>query len=358
MPDVKLSTGGLTYGGWKSVKVRRDLEQLCGSFEIEVSEIWPGQDFTARIQPGDPCMLHLGDRPLVNGYVDDVSIAHDAKKHSVTISGRDKTADLVDCSAIRKTGQWQGLKLERIAQELCAPFGIEVKAEVDTGKAFPTFALQEGESVFEAIDRLSRIRALLLATDGEGNLVITRPGLRRVATALVLGENILEASATLDMRDRFSEYVFKGQAAGTDFFNAKQAAQIRASAKDPGVKRYRPLVVVSESQDVAASLKERALWEANVRAARSTDISVTVQGWEHADGLWEVNSIVPMRDAWLRVDDELLVKAVTFSVSEGGTTTQLDLTRADAYTTLPLKQANAGGVAAAFWSLPKPEVSK
>lgn len=354
MSDVQLITGGRVHAGWKSLRVQRGMDQCSGSFELGVSELWGGRDSTRSIAPGETCRLLVDGESVVTGYVDEVTIDYSASAHQVDVRGRDKTADLVDCSAIRGTGQWQGVKLEAIAQQLAAPFGIRVTAAVDTGKAFPNFALQEGETVFEAIERMARIRALLLQTDGAGNLVITRAGLNRVSTALRLGENILQARAGLNLRDRFSQYVFKGQAAGGDFFSGTTVSQIKAVATDPGVSRYRPLVVVAEAQDVAASLTQRAQWEANVRAARSTEVSITVQGWHHADGLWQPNTIVAVRHAALRLDDELLIKSVTFTLDDNGTTTQLSLTRADAFTLLPLLES--AGTAEPFWGLPKPAV--
>ena len=159
------------------------------------------------------------------------------------------------------------------------------------------------------------------------------------------------------MRDRFSTYVAKGQAAGTDFFNGTAASQVSAKATDLLVTRYRPLVLLGENQDVAASLQQRVQWEANVRAARSTEVEVTVQGWAHPDGLWQPNSLVRLVHEPLRIDADLLITSVTFELSEAGSLAQLSLTRADAFTVLPIKAAAASGAQAAnasFWSLPKP----
>lgn len=228
---------------------------------------------------------------------------------------------------------------------------MSVIAAVDTGKALPSFALQEGETVFDAIERAARIRALLLVSDGKGALVITRAGTSRVATPLVLGQNVLAARAALDMRDRYSTYTIKGQAPGNDNFWGKSAAQIKAQATDPGVTRHRPLIITNDAPDLAATLTQRAQWEANVRAARSHEIEFTVQGWRHAGGLWRPNMLVPVRADALRLDADLLISSVTFSLDEQGSTTVLRMTRADAFTVLPIKAAAAGGPGA-FWSLP------
>lgn len=362
MREVELVTGGRSFEGWKAMRIARSMDAMCGGFELEVSEIWPGSSVSRHIQPGEACAVQLGGERVITGYVDEVEVDEDAQRHTVRVSGRDKTADLVDCSAIHKGGQWRGRTIAQIAADLCAPFGIQVTVAADVGKALPSFALQEGETVFCALERLARIRALLLVADGQGNLVMTRAGTRRVTTALVRGQNVLAARGLLSMRDRFSTYIAKGQAAGTDFFNGTAASQVTATASDALVPRYRPMVLLGESQDVAASLKQRVQWEANVRAARSTDIEVTVQGWEHAEGLWQPNTLARLIHPALRIDADLLITSVTFELSESGSLTQLAMTRADAYTVLPIKAVSAAQAAqaanGAFWSLPKAEGAK
>lgn len=349
---LALLTGGKFYSGWESVSVMRSMEHCSGAFRLGVSDLWPGQSVARNIEPGETCEVMIGTDPVITGYIDALDVEIDDNKHDITVAGRDATADLVDCSAIRKTGQWRGQKIERIAQDLCDPFGIAVRAEVDTGAALTSFALQVGETVFEAIERAARIRALLLMSDGRGALLITRAGVARAPTALVLGQNVLSAKVQLDMRDRFSSYTLLGQTPGSDDWNGVKASQVRAVATDPDVPRYRPLVLTNDSPDLAATLKQRVQWEAIVRAARSLDIELVVQGWRHAEGLWQPNTLVHVQGASLRLDADLLITTVQSKLDEQGSTSTLTLTRADAFSLLEMKAAAGGGVKK-FWDLPK-----
>ncbi|UVO19116.1 hypothetical protein KN217_05230 [Stutzerimonas stutzeri] len=70
--------------------------------------------------------------------------------------------------------------------------------------------------MFESIDRLITQKALLATEDGEGQQILTRAGRLRAGTALDTGMNILTGSASLDFKERFSEYICKGQRAGND----------------------------------------------------------------------------------------------------------------------------------------------
>lgn len=361
MPDLELTCNGQVHAGWESMRITRSMEHCANSFELAVSELWPGQASTYNVMPGMPCQVRLAGTTVISGYVDDVNLVLDAQQHGVSVSGRDKAADLVDCSAVVKGGQWLGQRVEAIAAQLAKPFGIKVTAAVKTGKPLASFALQEGETAFDAIDRAARMRALLLVSDAKGGLVITRASTDVVATALVMGVNVLHASVKMSLRERFSLYIAKGQkspayawspgsgspgaSAAVVASTVKAAAQVRAEATDPEVPRYRPMIITGECQDVDASLKQRVQWEANVRAARSVEVVVRVAGWAHADGIWEPNKLVQVSLPALRIQrQKLLVKACQYSLGHEGSITELTLTRPDAFTLLPLKAQGAGGL--------------
>lgn len=346
---LSLLVGGQAFAGWQSVRVRRSIEQCAGGFELAVSELWHNQRTPMSIKPGARCEVMIGQQVVITGHVDGVDLSMGPRDHGVTVSGRDATADLVDCSATGKPGQWRGRRIEQIAAELAAPFGVPVRADVDTGKPLASFALQEGESVFEAIDRAARMRALLLVSDGLGGLLITRAGTRRAPTRLVLGQNMLGMRVRADWRDRFSHYVAKGQAPGNDFFSGVKAAQVLARAQDPGVTRFRPFVLTNDAPDLAATLQQRVQWEANVRAARSLVVEVAVQGWRHELGLWEPNTLVAVSAPDLRVDAELLIASVQYTLDDRGSVAELAMVRSDAFNELPKKSDSAAGGTGAFW---------
>lgn len=343
-PEIELLCGGRVHAGWKAARVSLSMEHCANSFDLETTELWPGRTQPFVVMPGNACELRVAGEVVISGYVDDVDLSIDDKQHGVALRGRDRAADLIDCSAVVKGGQWTGQRVEAIAAQLAKPFGVRVGVAVDSGKPLATFALQHGETAFEAIDRAARMRALLVVSDARGGIVITRAGTQVIATSLVLGENVLQARMKLSQRERFSRYIALGQtgsalALSHDAAALKQATHVRAEAVDAEVLRYRPLIITAEAQDVAASLAQRVQWEANVRAARSNELSVTVAGWTHAAGLWAPNRLVHAELPALRVSGQLLIKACQFSLDSSGATTELTLTRRDAFTILPLKVA-------------------
>jgi len=333
---VELRVNGNYFGGWQSRKIDLGIEQLAGTFELTVTDRWntnQGQQ-AMQIKPGQACELLVHGAVVITGYVDDTGPSYDKQAHSISVTGRDRTADLVDCSAIYKSGQWSNKKLEQIAADLCAPFGIRVITNTDTGEAFGSFSIQEGESVFETLERAARMRAVLLMSDGLGNLLITRAGTVRAPAGLTEGENILTAEATFSWKDRFSDYIVKGQAQGDDENYGETVAQLSGGVQDSSITRYRPLIIIAEDQGSNATLKQRAEWERNVRAGRGARATVTVQGWDVGGNLWMPNAITHLYSPLLYADMDMLIASVSYSENDSGTLTTVQLALPHAFDTI------------------------
>jgi len=330
--DVVLLVQGCYYRGWKTLEATVGMEQIAGSFTVTASDRWQATALSWPIMPGSPCSLLLGPVPVIFGYVDEAVPEYNDRSHSQRISGRDSTGDLVDCAAIYKSGQWKKADLLKIANDLCSPFGIPVRADVSVGKPFDVFALQDGETVFEALDRAGRQRGVLFVSDANGGLIITRAGMSFIPTALVKGQNIERGSATYDYKDRFSKYIIKGQAPGSDEYSKPEDhMQLKSEAEDADVTRYRPTIIHAEQGD-NSTYADRAKWECNVRAGRSVRLQYTVTGWEYLPGnLWQPNKMVMVMDDFLRIAKQMLICRCTYTLDDGGSRTTLELCPREAF---------------------------
>lgn len=335
---VTLKVNCHDYHGWKSVQITRSLQTIASYFQLEYTDRWAGQATPLPLFPGQECTVLVYDIPVITGYIDSINPWFDAASRTMSCAGRDKTADLVDCSAIHNPGEFRNLALDGIVRALVAPFHIDIKIDASVGEPFTVFKLQPSETVFEAIERAARLRGVLLITDGLGNLILTKPGQQRIDTCLVQGKNVLSADCECDFKERYSQYTVKGQQQGFDELLPKQCSQITARATDANVKRYRPLTILSEAQVNAGNAQTRANWEATVRAARSQVVNITVQGWlqnEKTRQLWEVNQRVSVKLPWLGIESELLITQVTFTLNASGSTTALQLMHPEAFIPQP-----------------------
>lgn len=342
---VTLRINGVDWSYWKSVEITRQMDAIAGAFTIALADKWVNGAQAMPIAAGMECEVLIGKDPVIKGYIDKSSPSFSAQDHGISITGRDKSADLVDCSAVHKPGHWLNQNALQLASVLAAPFGVSVTAEGDIGAPFASFKLEQGETVFEAMDRALKQRELLACPDGAGGLVLLKVGARENDTALVQGENILSASADFDMTDRFSDYLVQGQQPGSDDVYGLAACAVHAENKDPAVIRYRPLIIRAESNVDSASTKQRAAWECTVRAARSVSVSVTVQGFRQgkvgASGgpLWQINALTDVDIPFLRISQQLVTSKVTFRRDAGsGSTTILELKDPASFTPEPKKQ--------------------
>ena len=318
----------------------RSIERAASTFRFPATERFPEEPLGRKINLGEKARVRIGDDLMVTGWVDKLEPSFDGSSHGLTVGGRSLTGDLVDCSPAREPGQWKGRKLERIAAAIAKPFDVEVVAEVGTGRAFDDVAL-EGGSAYREIKRLAELRALLVTDDEEGRLVLTRVSSERMDNELRQGQNILRASATFSDRDRFSEYRVVGQRRSSGNVSAEEAVNVHATALDPNVARFRPLRILAGQPGDAAQMKDRAQWEANVRAGRATRAVVTVQGWRTSSGqLWKPNRRVFVRSEWLGINREMLITSAIWSLGEGGTITTLELSIPEAFDLLKIKEGS------------------
>jgi prophage tail gpP-like protein len=327
--DVALLVNGVEYVGWQSVKIMRSMETAAASFEVEAFDRWEPGEEPWPIFDFDEVKVFIGPDLLIDGHVDEVNLGIDAGAHTMRVSGRDRTADLVDCSAMNRPGTFTNIKLEVLAQRLTQPFGVKVVCDQDTGAPIAKFALLPGEKVHEAIARGAIAKNLIVTSGLSGVLAITRSGTRRAKDAIVEGKNLKSGESKASSIERFSDYTVEGQDSG----QGKAKNGMKATYHDAGVPRYRPWMGHCEQKATAEYVKARAEWEARARAAKARGANVVVQGWRQSNGiLWQTNRLVAAHSPSLGLDEDLLIGEVTFELSSSsGMTVMLKLVRPDAY---------------------------
>jgi len=334
----------LVFDGFKNVSITRNLMNLTGSFSIVITDKWKISNSNFEIKAGDRIHCHIGKAAVFEGYVDRFSISISADTRNITIEGRDKTADLIDCSH-QGSSEFNNLKIDEIAKQLCDPFGLKVLNPygVDVGSAFEKFTVKQGETVFDAISRAAKQKQLILLTSTHGNLILDKRAKRRAVTNLVEGINVKVTGATFDESQRFSQYVVKGQQPGL-LGSAIDATQNKGTAIDAGVRRFRPKTIISEQSVDNDGAKKRAEFEAQLGVARSFSCSVSVVDWREANGdLWDVNKLVNLKAESIGIREDLLIRSVSYKLNDQGRSVTLDLIRKDSFEfseTVPKKNSS------------------
>lgn len=336
---VELALGGALFTGWTAVRISRAIDAMAGQFTLTAAVKGDGADADFAFEAGAACAVRVGGETVIDGWVDQIGPGYDSSSHEISITGRDRSGDLADCSAVHEPGSWSNAKIETIAAALAAPYGVTVKTLADTGRPLKKFAIQPGESVHDAIERMLRYRGLLLVSQADGSVAIMAAASGAAQFRIPLTQ-IERASAVHDVAGRFSDYIVKGQASGSDDANGKAVSAVKASASDPAVKRKRTLVIIGEEQSDRAALEKRAKWEATVRAGRAQEAQLTVAGWRTGAGaLFAPNTLADLDDPRLRMTGTLLVTGVDLVFdSDQGTVAELRLSPPEAWSQMAVPE--------------------
>ncbi|WP_374572513.1 phage baseplate assembly protein [Phenylobacterium sp.] len=337
--DLSLTVGGKRISGWTEIAVTCGAESVPRSFDIGVTELYPGDAARLVVEPGQACTVAIGGDTVITGYVDRYMSRTSPKGHSVRIIGRGKCQDLVDCSAEWPTGQISGANAVEIARKLAQPYGISVSSTGAAGPTIPQFNLTLTETAFDVIEQVCRYAALLAYEDAAGALVLGQVGTERAASGFTEGVNVQDAAVSRTMDQRYSEYdafLLSMDVLG----DLGEGGNLIGSARDPQVKRHRRKSMIAEApsggQDIA---KKRAAWEASRRMGRSRQAVITCDSWrDEAGALWRPNTLAPVKLPEHHLDEAAwIIGQVTFRrAKDTGTTAQVVLMPPEAYSPEPI----------------------
>jgi prophage tail gpP-like protein len=318
---VTLRAAWFSFSAWKTVEVRAAINEACRSFSVQTTE-HPGE---WAFPPGTPIQLAAGADLLLDGYVNKYSARGSDKAHDVKIAGRSRSQDLVDCAAVHPKGYAKDRTTAEFVSECSDRLGVEIRDELGLARKAMQ-QLYQGETCYRLAERYLRGHGATVMGNADGSASITNASkAARAAGALVEGVNIKEWSVDFDDQDRHSEYTVKGQAR---YGTGSDALRIKEQAADDGVARYRPRIIVAETDTDKAGARERAEHEKERAAGNAIRGEVTVQGWRDAAGkLWTPNTLIFVASPTLmHLEQDMLIESVTFEQDDrGGTTAQLGL---------------------------------
>lgn len=304
---LSLLVDGQQLTGWDGTRVTRGVERIPSDFDISLTEAFPGQSARTSVEQGQSCQVMIGGDLVLTGYIDRVERTIGPRSHRLRVTGRSSCQDIVDCSVTPDVINGNGIaspSLLDLATRLCKPFGkppgitvsnlakTSVALPVSVGNSIPAILT---ETPYQIIERVARYLGVLVYDGPDGNLVIADVATSAMSSGFQEGVNVQSAGVSLSQDQRYSEYLPCLMA--VNFFGQDGVGGMQfPKAFDPGVKRFRPLIIVSEQFQIGQSLAEkRAQWEAARRAGRSQAMQVVCDSWRDSAGrLWEPNASAPI----------------------------------------------------------------
>jgi len=364
---IEVLIDDVPYTAFKEYNLERDFEAISGSFTLSLSTLDGG---LFPIQRGARVKIMIDGKSFLNGYVDKISINYSTSDHEIVISGRDKTQDIIDSTIDSTIELNTPISLQAVIQKILDYLGLDIKiinqaGQIDSFTANELVSGEVGQGCFDLLDQYCRKRDVLLTTDGEGNIVITRGEGAAINGSLVHvvdnahSNNIKSAQIDYDDTKSFYSYIVKSQLNPSKEklnFNtgltetylpgagapAKDVVSTKGSATDESVRQSRKLVIKAENSSTNSDCKDRALYEREIRRARALNYIVTLDGFKYSaasGSIWEPLQIVSVIDNFAGIDEELLVRKVIYRLAlDSGSQTILELVPKIAYNLRPEKK--------------------
>lgn len=256
---VELLIAGKMHGDWSSYEIDSDLLTPADGWQVALG--MSGGQMPPDVLAGAPVVVKVGGETVLTGRVDEISHALGKTSHTFTLSGRDKAADLVDCSAPIFTAKLVSLKA--LVAKLVSEFGIKpVRIEADTALTREKVNVEPGDSAWDALAHAAEANGLWPWFEPDGTLVVGGPDYSTpVVATLILrksgkGNNVLSLAKQQSMHGRYSKMTVLGQTHGTYLDQGKN--DLHASAADDGVSWHRPRIVVDHEADNTQLCLDRA----------------------------------------------------------------------------------------------------
>jgi prophage tail gpP-like protein len=369
---IALRIGGTVYDQWTTAEVTRDLKDFSGSFNFTLRDVklslqtfeFATGGVITDVKPGPECEVLIAGEVVLKGNIENVDRAISEGSAYVSISGRDKTGDLVDSAALTDgPPEFHNVKLEEAVKRVAQPFGIGVRNEIDTGEPFTRYGLDLAETAFSAIEKGARSRHALILSDGVGNIVITQTGKTRAPEDIRLPGNVIGSRGSYSHANRHSKTYVRGQgekagktrsgsaaldktaeplapgdrqpSSGATEIERKGTAATGTSI-DEEITRYRPIVHLARSKADATAAQDEADWRMRTARGESEEVTETVQGFAANGRLWRVNEVAYVSDAFQDIERDMLIVRVSNRSDDAGDVTELTLMSPEAFDAQPV----------------------
>jgi len=346
---IQLQVNGDNYVDFKSAEYTASMLDFTNeaTFQVGLKDFEQPPFF-----PGDDAKVLVDGEVVMTGYIYDAQVEYEANKgsgnHVLTYLVRDYTADFADSDIDNLNDLANSLSLADIIREVISHVGasnIEVSDEVDGLEDFDPkadgIAPELGENCFDYCDRLAKKRQVLITTNAEGNISLTRnSGVRykgKIQNSFddEAGNNIISGNYTFTFEGVYNRYVVRSSlgtaSARSPFADAGADSNSQVSDQfgefiDDTVRTGRQKVIVAEEASKSADNSVRAKWEADFGRTKNRQYTIVVRDHSLQGEVYQPNRIVQVYDDDAGVNDFLLIESVRcYESPDDGRRTELVL---------------------------------
>lgn len=348
-PDaVSLVIDGKIHSAWSRYQIDSDF--LIPSDAWSVTLGLPGGIFPAAIKRGVNVLVRIGSEVVMSGRVDGVSRNVSRQQMTLTITGRDGAAVLVDCSSPIFTSRQ--LSLEEVIARVVRPLGVtRIRLNAESSVRNDKVNVEPGERAWDTLVRAASGRGLWPWFDPDGTLVIGGPDYTATAVATLVmkldgkANNLLSLSDRSSINGTYSELTVlaQGHAQGSKSKKSQSLIDVddedngggededsdiiesigspetgfhglKAVATDTTVPYYRPQIMVVGDADNLEQVQYRARKAVADARLSGYDLTALVKGHRMSGGkLWQPGQRVRIVSEPHGIDDVFFLMGREFS---------------------------------------------
>lgn len=324
LDKVSVIVGGKVHSDWSAYGIDSDFLIPADAWSMRLG--LPAGIFPEGVARGVPVQVRVGPDVVMSGRIDRVSRTVSRDQVSLSVTGRDGAAILVDCASPLLTSRQASL--EEVIAQVVRPLGIKnIELHAESSIRNDKITTEPGERAWDILLRACAGRGLWPWFRPDGTLVIGGPDYTAAPVATLImrrsgeGNNLLSLTDESSMERSFSRLTVlaQGHAHSTNkkkelgiidvtsptTFSVTEDADtseteldtglaetgqhgLQFTVKDPTVTYYRPQVIVMHDADDLEQVRYRARKMMADARLEGYSLIARVQGHRTSDGvLWE-----------------------------------------------------------------------
>ncbi|WP_238774887.1 phage baseplate assembly protein [Raoultella ornithinolytica] len=327
LDKVSVIVGGKVHTDWSGYGIDSDFLIPADAWSMRLG--LPAGIFPEGVARGVPVQVRVGPDVVMSGRIDRVSRTVSRDQVSLSVTGRDGAAILVDCASPLLTSRQASL--EEVIAQVVRPLGIKnIELHAESSIRNDKITTEPGERAWDILLRACAGRGLWPWFRPDGTLVIGGPDYTAAPVATLVmrrsgkGNNLLSLTDESSMERSYSRLTVLAQGHAHSTNNKKELGIIDVSSttpltvaedtdtadtteteldtglpetgqhgltftvEDPTVTYYRPQVVVMHDADDLEQVRYRARKMMADARLEGYSLIARVQGHRTSDGvLWE-----------------------------------------------------------------------
>ncbi len=351
MSDILIEVNGKKYDGFVEAECSGGVESMARKFRFKTT----AKSLTQNdLKAQDKVRIFLDNNLFLTGKIERLRISYSPTNHDIEVSGRDQIGDLIDSSIIQKEYAQRDFVLLLTAVlkdngysniKIVDNVGKISRIKLEEGESVKT---EKGETIAEFLDRYAQKVQVLLFSDENGDLTISREGDQPSAGAILsrIGDsnsNVLGATIDLDISERYRFIEIFAQS-GNDSYSVSTVDQ-SSIAIDSEIIYPRRKRITQGTASKTLTLSDWAKWNVVIRKAKGSRYQCRVQDFYTKPGSiapWEINTLAQVKDDRCQIDGQFLIQGVTFFKSLAGTFTDLSIVNRGSFSLIDPKLIKAG----------------